>query len=79
MPGSLSPGDWRLLAGQEQMLGWSSVRLGAVSPLTVILAVAKKPHCLELNATALEGVRRGRCPKPSPCLAASNVGTQGYK
>lgn len=30
-------GDWKLLAGQEVMLGWSSVRLGAVPPLAVIL------------------------------------------
>lgn len=41
------------------------------------LAVTKKPHSLELNTTALEGMRRGRYLKPAPCLAASCVGAQG--
>lgn len=48
-------------------MGWSCAGLGAVSPLTVTLTLlSPRIHCLELNTTVVEGMRRGRCLKTAP-------------
>lgn len=84
MPGSLrsapgSSGDWSLPAEAEQAPWAGAVRgLGAVSPLAVTLTLlSPRTRHLELNATGLEGVKRGQVPKNSSRKTQQTQGEEG--